>query len=223
MADFAGSIRGPATAVYAFGVLLPLALVSLPGAPRCWPSRTASGRRRRLRCLATALCLLGASAWLLARRPVAFPPTTVERSHPDVPARRWPGPVVGFLAAALSWWCVPLVFRRGRHRSPWPVLGPEPHSSFTTGRSSRYADQWVPSRRTERRTRAARSSRRTWRVRRIGGGRGRRRRSGADERASRRGPLGASDCSASAWRRPFSARTALSKRFQATECAVARP
>jgi len=111
MADFAGSIRGPATAVYAFGVLLPLALVSLlPGAPRCWPSRTASGRRRRLRCLATALCLLGASAWLLARRPVAFPPTTVERSHPDVPARRWPGPVVGFLAAALSWWCVPLVF-----------------------------------------------------------------------------------------------------------------
>jgi len=110
MADFAGSIRGPATAVYAFGVLLPLALVSL------LPALRAAGLPAPLRVVAVVydvllpLCLLGASAWLLARRPVAFPPTTVERSHPDVPARRWPGPVVGFLAAALSWWCVPLVF-----------------------------------------------------------------------------------------------------------------
>jgi len=110
MADFAGSIRGPATAVYAFGVLLPLALVSL------LPALRAAGLPAPLRIVALVydlllpLCLLGASVWLLARRPVAFPPTTVQRSHPDVPARRWPGPLVGCLAAALSWWTASLVF-----------------------------------------------------------------------------------------------------------------
>jgi len=115
------------------------------GAPRCWPSRTASGRRRRLRCLATALPAGGER--VLARRPVAFPPTTVERSpSPTSPPGGGRSPVVRFpRGRTLLVVRAAGQFRRGRHRSPWPVLGPEPHSSFTTGRSSRYADQWVPS------------------------------------------------------------------------------
>ena len=117
MADFAASIRGPATAVYAFGVLLPLALVSL------LPALQAAGIPASLPLVAVLydlllpIGLLAASAWLLARRPVAFPPPTVDRSHPDVPSTRWRGPVIGLVAGAVAWqvvqallpsWAVPI-------------------------------------------------------------------------------------------------------------------
>jgi Flp pilus assembly protein TadB len=109
MAEFAASIRGPATAVYAFGVLLPLALVSL------LPALQAAGVPASLELIAVVydvllpLALVAASGWLLSRRPVAFPPPTVGRSHPDVPASRWRAPLTGVLAGAVAWWATPLL------------------------------------------------------------------------------------------------------------------
>jgi Flp pilus assembly protein TadB len=73
--EAADSLRGPSTAVYAFGVLLPLALVSV------LPAAGAAGLEATLSVIvalydivlpAGLLCVGG---WLLAKRPVAFPPT----------------------------------------------------------------------------------------------------------------------------------------------------
>lgn len=100
--EYAASIRGPATALYAFGVLLPLALVSL------LPALGAAGVPASTRAMAVAYDvllpagLLGASARLLARRPVAFPPPAVDRSHPDVPVGRVRAPLAGLGAGALA-------------------------------------------------------------------------------------------------------------------------
>ena len=83
LATYAGGIRSPVTAIYAFGVLLPLALVGvLPAAP-------AAGVPVSLPAVALAYGvvlpagLLAAGAWLLVRRPVAFPPPPVTSAHPD--------------------------------------------------------------------------------------------------------------------------------------------
>lgn len=84
MAAFAADLRGPATALYAFGVLLPLAMVAL------LPAVGAAGLPVSLPLLVVTYgvalpgALVVASAWLLAGRPVAFPPAAVPRSHPDV-------------------------------------------------------------------------------------------------------------------------------------------
>jgi hypothetical protein len=102
MAAFASDIHGPATGLYAFGVLLPLALVavvpaaSVAGAPVTLPLFVA------VYDVVLPLALVGASGWLLLRRPVAFPPPAVTRSHPDVPERRWPPLAVGVLAGAVA-------------------------------------------------------------------------------------------------------------------------
>jgi len=123
MAEFAAGVQGPATALYAFGVLLPLALVAL------LPTAGTVGLEVPLAAvvvgydllLPTALLL--ASAWLLSRRPVAFPPTPISRTHPDVPDRRWPVPVAGTCAAVATWLTVTSV------TAPWtawvvsPTLG----------------------------------------------------------------------------------------------------
>ena len=88
LAEFVGEVRGPVSALYAFGVLLPLALIAL------LPAAAASGVPIRPAMVAGIYLvvlpagLLGASAWLLARRPVAFPPPSIDGSHPDVPDRR---------------------------------------------------------------------------------------------------------------------------------------
>jgi len=103
MAEFATGVQGPATALYAFGVLLPLALVAL------LPTAGTVGLEVPLAAvvvgydllLPTALLL--ASAWLLSRRPVAFPPTPISRAHPDVPDRRWPAPLAGTCVAVATW------------------------------------------------------------------------------------------------------------------------
>ncbi|NHN42266.1 hypothetical protein G9C85_11605 [Halorubellus sp. JP-L1] len=93
-------LSGPVNALYAFGVLLPLALVAvLPaagavGLPATLPLVVA------VYDVALPLVLLGATAWVLANRPVAFPPPRVPRDHPAVPTRRWPALVVGALAGA---------------------------------------------------------------------------------------------------------------------------
>ncbi len=112
-ANAAESIRGPATALYAFGVLLPLALVGV------LPAAGAAGVDATLLAVVVVYDLLlpfgliAASAWILARRPVAFPPAIVSRDHPDVPARRWPVFVVAVGVAAGGWIAVGAVL------SPW--------------------------------------------------------------------------------------------------------
>jgi hypothetical protein len=97
-ADAADSLRGPATALYAFGVLLPLALVGVV------PAAGAAGIEATLPAIVVIydlllpLCLCCAGGWLLANRPVAFPPSRVGKTHPAVPSRRWPPVAVGLLA-----------------------------------------------------------------------------------------------------------------------------
>lgn len=72
--EAADSLRGPSTAVYAFGVLLPLALVSV------LPAAGAAGLEATLPVIvvlydiALPAGLFCVGGWLLAKRPVAFPP-----------------------------------------------------------------------------------------------------------------------------------------------------
>lgn len=90
------------TALYAFGVLLPLALVAaLPaarvaGVPVTIPMLVATYD------LLLPLALLVGATWLVSRRPVAFPPTPVPRSHPDVPDGNWRPVAAGLLAGAVA-------------------------------------------------------------------------------------------------------------------------
>jgi Flp pilus assembly protein TadB len=113
MADFAASVRGPATALYAFGVLLPLALVAL------LPAAGTVGVDLPLAAVVVAYdvvlpaAIVAASGWLLARRPIGFPPTPVPRSHPDVPDGRWRAPLAGVTAGGAAWVVA------GRVVTPW--------------------------------------------------------------------------------------------------------
>lgn len=106
VASFAASVEGPAGGIYAFGVVLPLALVAaLPaagaaGVPVTVPAFVA------VYDLLLPLALVLAGAWLLARRPAAFPPAPVPRSHPDVPDRHRAIPLAAggaVLVAAAAW------------------------------------------------------------------------------------------------------------------------
>jgi len=78
-AEAADALQGPATALYAFGVLLPLALVAV------LPAAGAAGVEATLPVVVALYDLLlpaalaCAGGWLLARRPVAFPPAGVDR------------------------------------------------------------------------------------------------------------------------------------------------
>lgn len=78
------ALRGPTTAVYAFGVLLPLALVAI------LPAVGAAGLTITVQHISIAylgvlpLALLSATAWLIATRPVAFPPVPIPRTHQAV-------------------------------------------------------------------------------------------------------------------------------------------
>ncbi|MFB6129701.1 MAG: type II secretion system protein, partial [Salinigranum sp.] len=103
MAAFADEIRGPATAVYAFGVFLPLALVG------ALPTASAAGVHVPLSAVvllydvALPAALIAATGWLLLRRPVAFPPPRIGRDHPDVPDRTLPSLAAGVAAACTGW------------------------------------------------------------------------------------------------------------------------
>lgn len=103
LARFAGEVRGPTTALYAFGVLLPLALVAIlpaagaAGVPLSLPAVVA------IYDLALPATLVGAAGWLLVRRPVAFPPRRVPREHPDVPDDHWPAVAVGLVGGGIAW------------------------------------------------------------------------------------------------------------------------
>lgn len=102
---FATSITGPVTALYAFGVLLPLSLVAL------LPALDAAGMPASIAALVVVydlilpLAVLATSGWLLAKRPVAFRPTSAPRSHPDVPTEHWHCAVAG-IGAALGTWVI---------------------------------------------------------------------------------------------------------------------
>lgn len=112
MAAFADRVRGPATALYAFGVLLPLALVAVMPAARVAGLPVSLPLLVLVYDLALPGVVLAVGASLLVRRPVAFPPPPVGRDHPDVPTRRWPALVVGAGVGAGALVALPAVVPR---------------------------------------------------------------------------------------------------------------
>ncbi|WP_338741713.1 type II secretion system protein [Haloplanus salilacus] len=102
LATFATEIRGPVTGLYAFGVLLPLALVGVLPAARATGVRLSLPVVVALYDLALPLVVVVAGAWLLARRPVAFPPPRIGRDHPDTPDGWSRSVAAGVVAAAVG-------------------------------------------------------------------------------------------------------------------------
>jgi hypothetical protein len=118
--EYATSITGPATALYAFGVLLPTALVALLPAARTAGLAVTPLSVAVVYNLLVPLVVVSAGAWLLARRPVAFPPPGVTPAHPAVGGTVGARTVLlsGVAVAALGWlvasrvapgWAPPLV------------------------------------------------------------------------------------------------------------------
>jgi len=95
LAAFVGEVRGPVSALYAFGVLLPLALIALLPAAAASGVPVGPGVVAGLYLAVLPLGLLAASAWLLSRRPVAFAPPSIDGDHPDVPERAQHAAAVG--------------------------------------------------------------------------------------------------------------------------------
>ena len=95
MAAFAGEVRAPASGIYAFGVLLPLALVGVVPAARAGGVSIPSAMFVLLYDVALPVGLVGAGAWLLLRRPIALPPARVGSDHPDVPGGKGRGVLAG--------------------------------------------------------------------------------------------------------------------------------
>jgi Flp pilus assembly protein TadB len=89
MAEFTSTIRGPTTALYAFGVMLPLACVALIPAVALAGIQLTIWPFVLFYDVVLPTGILAASVWLLVRRPVAFPPPNISRHHPDVPNRLW--------------------------------------------------------------------------------------------------------------------------------------
>ncbi|MFC6836507.1 type II secretion system F family protein [Halomarina ordinaria] len=120
LADATASLSGPLSALYAFGVFLPLALVAV------LPAGRAAGVRLTLPVVVALYDVLlpvltvAACVALLARRPVTFPARPVPRSHPDVPGVRrraalafaavvaGGGSATALAAAVLPVWTLPL-------------------------------------------------------------------------------------------------------------------
>ena len=107
---FVGAVRGPVSALYAFGVLLPLALIALLPAAAASGVPISSQIVAGLYLVVLPSGLVAASAWLLSRRPVAFAPPPIDGNHPDVP-NRGPHAVglgigAGVGAAAIAAWLV---------------------------------------------------------------------------------------------------------------------
>jgi hypothetical protein len=106
LAAFVGEVRGPVSALYAFGVLLPLALIALLPAAAASGVPIGAGVVTGLYLGVLPAGLLAASAWLLLRRPVAFAPPAIDGDHPDVPERGRhavaAGALSGIVAAAAA-------------------------------------------------------------------------------------------------------------------------
>jgi hypothetical protein len=101
--SFGGRIQGPINAVYAFGVLLPTALVSLLPAARAAGIGVTPATVVLLYDLLLPAGLVVAAGWLLAHRPVAFPPPDVSIDHPAVPDRTAAAAVAGVTAGSAGW------------------------------------------------------------------------------------------------------------------------
>nr|WP_240479590.1 type II secretion system protein [Haloprofundus marisrubri] len=121
LARFAEDVRAPLSGLYAFGVLLPLALVGvLPAAASAGVSIGAFALVV-VYDVALPVGLLCAVVWLVSRRPVAFPPPQVDSNHPaaSTPPRNYlvaavatvGGAAVAF--AVVGPWSVPLVVLGG--------------------------------------------------------------------------------------------------------------
>lgn len=103
MSTFGASVSGPATAIYAFGVFLPLALAALLPAVRAAGVSTPLPAIVALYDALLPIALLAATGWLLARRPMAFPPPNVDRTHPDVPDSPLVSVGIGLLTGVAGW------------------------------------------------------------------------------------------------------------------------
>lgn len=117
VAAFTSDVRGPLSGLYAFGVLLPLALVGTV------PAASVAGLRVGVPVVVVVYdvvlpgVLVAASAVVLVGRPVAFAPPAVGRDHPEVPDVPWRAACAGLAAAVagsavagrvVSRWAVPV-------------------------------------------------------------------------------------------------------------------
>jgi Flp pilus assembly protein TadB len=100
LASFTSEIRGAVTGLYAFGVLLPLALIGVLPAARATGVRLSLPVVVALYDIVLPTVVVAAGAWILARRPVAFPPPRVGRDHPETPDGRLHVVGSGAVAAA---------------------------------------------------------------------------------------------------------------------------
>ncbi|SFR33444.1 type II secretion system protein [Halorubrum sodomense] len=119
LASFVGAVRGPVSALYAFGVLLPLALIALLPAGAAAGVAIGPGLVAGLYLVVLPGGLVAASAWLLSRRPVAFPPPRISGDHPDVPDRSGRALLVGCVLGAAA----AVVAARAVAPWAWPVAG----------------------------------------------------------------------------------------------------
>lgn len=101
--EYAEAVHGPTTAIYAFGVVLPLALVGVVPAAASAGLPLTVGSFALGYGIVLPLAVLGTVCWVLARRPVAFQPAQVPASHPKLAGRRLRvvGTAVAATAAAL--------------------------------------------------------------------------------------------------------------------------
>lgn len=102
LAAFVGDVRAPVSALYAFGVLLPLALIALLPAAAAAGVPVGPGAIAGVYLVALPVGLIAASAWLLSQRPVAFPPPTIDGSHPDIDSRMPHAVVSGVISGAVA-------------------------------------------------------------------------------------------------------------------------
>lgn len=98
MSRFTERIRGPSTMLYAFGVMVPLALVGLVPAASIAGITVTIDLFVILYILILPAAIISVSVWILIRRPVAFPPPDISRAHPDVPDAKWPPVAIGTVA-----------------------------------------------------------------------------------------------------------------------------
>lgn len=108
MAQFAAAIEGPTTGLYAFGVVLPLALVGVLPAAGAAGIAVGGVTFVAVYDLLLPAALVGASGWLLGRRPVAFRSSRVSQSHPDLPAWRRLAVPVALVAGVIAWLVAPV-------------------------------------------------------------------------------------------------------------------
>ena len=103
MQSFAATARGPVTALYAFGVLLPTAVVALV------PAAATAGLGVSLWTVSVLYGVVipggiaAVSVRLVARRPVAFPPPALDSVRGSVTDRPYASLLAGGLSAGVAW------------------------------------------------------------------------------------------------------------------------